>query len=133
MSHFDLRGQTGIITAAGGRAGWVIATMLAAAGMWVVACNVDAAGLAQLASATRSIATLTGDLGEERDGAAAVARAEGRIDLLVNNVGIAGPTAAAEDVSLADWNDSLAGNLTIHFPRTTPCPHVASGRRRWAS
>ena len=38
----------------------------------------------------------------------------GGLDLLLNNVCVAGPTAAAEDVSLAEWNKSLRVNVTSH-------------------
>ena len=115
MRDNALPGQTAIVTAAGGGAGRVIATTLAAAGMRVIACDVDAGGLAALAAANPALATLAGDVGEESSVAAVVALAEGRVDLLVNNVGIAGPTAAAETISLADWNESLRVNLTSHF------------------
>jgi NAD(P)-dependent dehydrogenase (short-subunit alcohol dehydrogenase family) len=36
----------------------------------------------------------------------------GRIDILVNNSGIAGPTARVADMDLARWNEVLAVNLT---------------------
>ena len=36
----------------------------------------------------------------------------GSIDILVNNAGIAGPTAPLQDVQLADWEKTLAINLT---------------------
>ena len=39
----------------------------------------------------------------------------GGLDALVNNAGIAGPTAACEDVALADWERTLAVNLTGQF------------------
>lgn len=39
----------------------------------------------------------------------------GPIEVLINNVGVAGPTAAVEDVSLADWERTLGANLTSHF------------------
>lgn len=115
MGDNALRGQTAIVTAAGGGAGRVIATTLAMAGLRVIACDVDAAGLAELAAATSGIITLAGDVGEESTVASVVALAGGRVDLLVNNVGIAGPTRAVEDISLADWNESLRINLTSHF------------------
>ncbi len=115
MQDKALQGQTAVVTAAGGGAGRVIATCLATSGMRVIACDVDAVGLAALAAATPGISTLTCDVGEEREVAAVVALAQGRVDLLVNNVGIAGPTAAAENISLADWNESLRINLTSHF------------------
>ena len=39
----------------------------------------------------------------------------GGLDALVNNAGIAGPTAACEEVLLADWQRTLAVNLTGQF------------------
>ena len=45
----------------------------------------------------------------------AVAAKLGGLDALVNNAGIAGPTAACEDVALADWERTLAVNLTGQF------------------
>jgi NAD(P)-dependent dehydrogenase (short-subunit alcohol dehydrogenase family) len=39
----------------------------------------------------------------------------GRIDILVNNVGIAGPTKAIEELEPSEWHDTLAGNLTASF------------------
>lgn len=115
MQDIALRGQTAIVTAAGGGAGKVIAAMLAGAGAHVIACDVNAAGLAELAASSPSIDTATGDAGDESDIARIVARAGGRVDILVNNVGIAGPTAPAEDVTLSDWNESIRINLTSHF------------------
>jgi NAD(P)-dependent dehydrogenase (short-subunit alcohol dehydrogenase family) len=39
----------------------------------------------------------------------------GRLDVLVNNAGIAGPTALARDVSTAEWEETLRVNLTGAF------------------
>ena len=39
----------------------------------------------------------------------------GGLDALVNNAGIAGPTAACEEVALADWQRTIAVNLTGQF------------------
>ena len=39
----------------------------------------------------------------------------GGLDILINNVGVSGPTAAVEDVSVADWQATLAVNLNSHF------------------
>ena len=36
----------------------------------------------------------------------------GRIDLLVNNAGIIGPTARVQDMDRADWDETMAVNLT---------------------
>lgn len=107
-----------LVTAAGGGAGRVIASRFAQAGGRVIACDVDGAGLRSLEAEIPGIKGIEADAGDE----AAIARvfehvasAFGGLDVLVNNVGIAGPTAAAEDVSLADWNESIRINLTSHF------------------
>jgi NAD(P)-dependent dehydrogenase (short-subunit alcohol dehydrogenase family) len=36
----------------------------------------------------------------------------GKIDILVNNTGIAGPTARVADMDLGQWNETIATNLT---------------------
>ncbi len=115
MQGSGLRGQTAIVTAAGGGAGRVIAATLAGEGARVIACDVNADGLAETASLHPSIETVAGDVGDEGDVGRAVAQAGDRVDVLVNNVGIAGPTARAEDVTLAEWNESIRVNLTSHF------------------
>ncbi|MFC3643185.1 SDR family oxidoreductase [Aquibium oceanicum] len=110
-----LQGQIVIVTAAGGGAGAVIAATLAGAGAQVFACDVNAQGLDVLASRNPAIHTIPADVGDEAAIEDIVRRAGGRIDLLVNNVGIAGPTANAEDITLQDWNESIRVNLTSHF------------------
>ena len=39
----------------------------------------------------------------------------GRLDVLVNNAGVAGPTLPVEDIEPADWNQTVAINLNGHF------------------
>ncbi|MET0208146.1 MAG: SDR family NAD(P)-dependent oxidoreductase [Burkholderiaceae bacterium] len=39
----------------------------------------------------------------------------GRIDVLINNVGVAGPTKPIEDTDPAEWSDTINGNLTSAF------------------
>jgi len=107
-----------LINAAGGGAGRVIAQRFAKAGARVVAVDVDAAAIASLAAESPDIHAMPADAGSEADVDAVysfLVERIGGIDVLVNNVGIAGPTAAAEDVSLDDWNESLRVNLTSHF------------------
>ncbi len=115
MDSTDLHGRTAVVTAAGGGAGRVIAASLHAAGARVIACDTDAVGLAGLLHDCPGLVTLCADAGDERTATEAVSLAGGPVDLLVNNVGIAGPTAHPEDISLDDWNTSLRINLTSHF------------------
>ena len=46
---------------------------------------------------------------------ASVRASLGGLDVLVNNAGIAGPTGRCEDLSLAEWERTLAVNLTGTF------------------
>ena len=39
----------------------------------------------------------------------------GGLDILINNAGIAGPTAAIDDITLADWQQCMDVNLTGTF------------------
>jgi 2-dehydro-3-deoxy-L-rhamnonate dehydrogenase (NAD+) len=50
-----------------------------------------------------------------------VLQRHGRIDVLVNNAGVAGPTASVEDYPLDDWQHVLEVNLTGTFLCTRRC------------
>src|SRR5439155_24241851 len=39
----------------------------------------------------------------------------GRVDILINNAGISGPTALAVNISRAEWDEMMAVNLTGPF------------------
>ena len=116
---FDiLRGASVLVSAGGGGAGRVIAEAFANAGARVSVCDVDGAALASLAAARPTIATMQMDAADEGSIDAFFSDAEqrnGGVDVVVNNVGIAGPTAAVEDISLDDWERTLRANLTSHF------------------
>jgi len=51
----------------------------------------------------------------EHDSVDALAQNFARLDVLVNNAGIAGPTAAVEDIAPDDWSRTLAVNITGQF------------------
>lgn len=106
------------VSAGAGGAGRTIVHRLVAAGYRVATCDADRNALATLELCDGAITALPCDMADP----AAVTRVfhqliepRGRLDLLVNNIGIAGPTAAAEDVTLDEWEQTMRCNLTSHF------------------
>ena len=103
-----------IITAAGTGIGREIASRFADEGAQVHVCDVDRHGLDQLASQYPTISVARVDVTDEAAVDAWLRDALGDLDgcdVLVNNAGIAGPTAAVEDMTLSAWRECLAINL----------------------
>ena len=104
------------ITAAGSGIGLAVARAFAAQGDDVHVCDVDteavaAAGAEGLVAAQVDVADLAA-LDRWIDG---VLDRLGGLDVLVNNAGIAGPTALVEDVAAEEWEHCLAVGLTSHY------------------
>ena len=104
-----------LVTAGASGIGLATADAFLRDGARVHVCDVDEARLSALRP---RMTTSVCDVSD----AAAVARlfseakaALGGLDVLVNNAGIAGPTAPCEEVALADWERTLAVNLTGQF------------------
>lgn len=112
----SVKGKSVLITAGAGGAGLGIAREFAKAGACVTVCDIDADAVARAAS--EGLLATAADVAQEESVDAVFALAEerhGPVQVLINNVGIAGPTAHVEDVSLADWERTMAVNLTAHF------------------
>jgi NAD(P)-dependent dehydrogenase (short-subunit alcohol dehydrogenase family) len=114
--------QTVLITGAANGIGREIARAFARQGARVAALDVDAAALAALRAEIPGVVAEPCDLADAGTIAAAVPRALaalGGLDVLVNNVGVAGPTALVEDYDPAEWERVLRVNLgaTFHVTR----------------
>ena len=114
----DIKGLRVLVTAGASGIGLATARAFAREGAKVYVCDVDIAALHAVAASDPDLQQTVCDVADP----AAVARlfdtatgALGGLDALVNNAGIAGPTAACEDVALADWQRTLAVNLTGQF------------------
>ncbi len=104
-----------LITAGAGGIGRAMAEGFADAGAQVWVADMDRAALEDCPEAWRKTVL---DISDEAAVAALFAeiRADwGGLDALCANAGIAGPTAAVEDVALADWRACLAVNLDGAF------------------
>ncbi|MFO1467065.1 MAG: SDR family oxidoreductase [Steroidobacteraceae bacterium] len=105
-----------IVTAGAGGAGLIIARRFRDAGARVTVCDVDEAAIRR--ANDDGLLGIVGNAGQEADVERLFVTAEkahGPVEVLINNVGIAGPTAAVENVALADWERTLRANLTSHF------------------
>lgn len=111
-----LDGQVVLVTGGCGGAGLGIAAAFQDAGAHVVACDVSEAAVE--GARAQGLSALRANVALEADVDALFRYAEqqfGSIGVLINNVGISGPTADVEAVTLEDWNQTLATNLTSHF------------------
>ncbi len=120
--------QRVLITAGAAGIGRESARAFVATGAKVFVCDIDAAGLRRLARDIRGVLTTTCDIadgGAVEQMVAGAATALGGLDVLVNNAGIAGPTAPVEDVRPDDWDKTVQVNLTGTFDVTrVAIPHL---------
>lgn len=114
-----LKNQVAIITGGGVGIGRAISLAFAAEGAAVVVAARTLPRLEAVADEIRSgggrATAIKTDITDENQVKKMVAQAldeYGRIDILVNNSGIAGPTTSVVDTNLADWSEVLAVNLT---------------------
>jgi len=114
----SLAGKRVLVTAGGDGIGLAIARAFAGAGSKVLVCDIRPESLARLAKDLPDIHCCLADVSREKDVVSMfelVDQKLGGLDVLINNAGIAGPTGAIETLSLADWERTLAVNLTGQF------------------
>jgi NAD(P)-dependent dehydrogenase (short-subunit alcohol dehydrogenase family) len=107
-----------VVTAGASGIGAAIAEGFLARGARVHVCDVDAAALERISRRLPDVAATRVDVASEPevdDWLAGVLADWGGVDVLVNNAGIAGPTADVEEISLGDWQRCLAVGLTSQF------------------
>ena len=113
-----IRGLRVVVTAGASGIGLATARAFVAEGAQVVICDVDTRALAAVAASDPALTQHVCDVSDpdavERFFSVATTTLGG-LDVLVNNAGIAGPTAKCEDVKLADWERTLAVDLTGQF------------------
>ena len=128
----DIKGLRVLVTAGAGGIGLAIARRFAAEGARVHTCDVDEMALSALAASEPGITATPCDVSDrsavERVFAEALTKLGG-LDVLVNNAGIAGPTAKIEEMNPEDWDRCLEICLTGQFNCTRlAVPHLRKSR-----
>jgi len=128
---FELTGQTAIVTGAAAGIGEAIARRLAKAGAAVAVADMNLAGATAIASSIGG-GSFPIELDISRSASANAAVSEvlarrGRIDVLVNNAGIAGKAAPIWEQTDEDWQTVVAVNLlgAVYCTRAV-IPHMRS-------
>jgi NAD(P)-dependent dehydrogenase (short-subunit alcohol dehydrogenase family) len=122
LTTLPLASRVALVTGASRGIGYATARALARAGAHVVAVARTQAGLEELddeirsrgGSATLVPLNLTDFDGIARLGAALHER-HGRLDILVGNAGVAGPSSPLGHIEMKPWTDVMAINVTANF------------------
>jgi NAD(P)-dependent dehydrogenase (short-subunit alcohol dehydrogenase family) len=107
-----------VVTGAGGGLGRVTAERFARAGDRVYSCDISRSAVEELATSELTALAQVVDVSDRRqvdDFFDAIATITSRVDVLINNVGIAGPAAPVEDVTPEQWTATLDTNLNAAF------------------
>lgn len=107
-----------LVTAAAAGIGRAIAEAFMASGAAVHVCDLSQVLLGEFKSAYPNLGVTQADVADPAQVDRLFEEVEthmGGLDVLINNVGVSGPTAAVDEVSIADWQATLAVNLNSHF------------------
>lgn len=108
-------GRIAVVTGAGSGIGRAVARQMLAEGYRVALAGRREAQLLETADNHRDGLVVPCDITLPDDVErlfAAVLQRWGRVDVLFNNAGVFGPAASVDEISLADWEATLAVNLT---------------------
>jgi NAD(P)-dependent dehydrogenase (short-subunit alcohol dehydrogenase family) len=115
---FGVQGLRVLVTAGAGGIGLEIARSFVREGAMVHICDVDDAALASLATSDPDVTRSRTDVANRADVTRLfeeAVHALGGLYVLVNNAGIAGPTARVDEVDPEDWDRTLQVNITGQF------------------
>ncbi|OZM82217.1 3-oxoacyl-ACP reductase [Pseudonocardia sp. MH-G8] len=107
-----------VVTGAGSGIGRVVATALLGAGYRVALAGRRGAALEETAGGHADALVVPTDVGDADSVAglfAAVLQRWGRVDLLVNNAGMFGPSGTVDEIAVEDWTATVTTNLTGSF------------------
>lgn len=114
----SMKDQRVVVTAGAQGIGLAISETFVAAGARVHLCDVNPEFIASARAKLPTVTTSLTDVSNEDHVRAMFADLEqrwGTLDVLVNNAGVAGPTAEIESTELSEWLQTIAVNLTGTF------------------
>ena len=115
MNHPQAQGRVAVVTGAGSGIGRAVARLLLADGYAVALAGRREPQLVETADGHPQALPVSCDVTRPDDVERlfeATRQKWGRVDLLFNNAGVFGPAASVDEISLADWDATLAVNLT---------------------
>ena len=116
--ELGIKGLRVLVTAGAAGIGREVARAFSGEGAKVHVCDVDAKALRALARSDPKITRTRADVADRADVERLfkeAIKALGRLDVLVNNAGIAGPTGRVEEIAPKEWDRCLAINITGQF------------------
>jgi len=116
--EYSAKGLRVVVTAGAAGIGRAIARMFVEHGARVHICDVDDAALKESASVLPQVTQSRADVANVADVERLFREAKqrlGGLEVLVNNAGIAGPTAKVEDIRTEDWDRCIAVDLNGMF------------------
>ena len=128
-----MNGKRVVVTAGAQGIGLAITEAFVAAGAQVHICDINENFLAAAKAKFPAVSQSRTDVADEAQVDvmfAELGKRWGGLDVLVNNAGIAGPTAKVEDIDLTEWSQTIAVNLTGPFlctRRAVPLLKAAGG------
>ncbi len=111
-------GDVAVVTGAGSGLGRVVATALLDAGYRVALAGRRRDALEETADGRDTALVVPTDVADAASVAALFATAQerwGRVDLLVNNAGMFGPSGTIDEIAVHEWTATVATNLTGSF------------------
>lgn len=136
QTDFTLPGEAAVVTGAGAGIGREIASRLTEAGVDVAINDVDESALSDTADALAEndgdLITLVGDASDPDAAQRLVETAVedfGGLQIVVNNIGIAGPTKPCEDIATGKFLETLEINLGAMFATARAAiPHLRESK-----
>jgi 3-oxoacyl-[acyl-carrier protein] reductase len=121
MNRIDLDGRVAVVTGGAQGIGFAAVERYLASGATVAIWDRDAAGIDRALAAAKAGGCLSGavvdvtDAGQVAEAAQQVLATHGKVDILLNNAGIAGPSMKTWEYTDADWRAVVDLNLTGVF------------------